>query len=302
MPLSQFLFLPGKPLSCPSFISFFHLDPEIWPFSGTTQPVLRARIPGSELQSQTLIIPPLCNLPSLEYLQVPSDVFRNSFSPSQVFWYPCWVLQCRLHGPPNSNITWIPVFLIPNSWLTSHIGHPGCHAVVSSCRLEVSEFYLLWMTSSRSSCRKSPTDFKNTRSEKAFLCLGSELFSIYCPHHPIIECSFSFPFYDKIELSMGERMLARKKHEGSLTAEKPSNPEATRDLAALFSDSPQSGTKLTRVQQRRSQPHTHTHTFPDPHLPVNSPPLGYNSHRRGHLVSQAAGNEKGGQTMAQRRR
>lgn len=107
--------------------------------------------------------------------------------------------------------------------------------------------------------QKSPTDFKNTRSEKAFLCLGSELFSISCPHHPIIECSFFFPFCDKIELSTGERMLARKKkHEGSLTAEKPSNPEDTRSLAAQFSDSPQSGPKLTGVQQRRSQPPPYT--------------------------------------------
>lgn len=70
---------------------------------------------------------------------------------------------------------------------------------------------------------------------------------------------------------MGERMLARKKHEGSLTAEKPSNPEDTRSLAAQFSDMPQSGTKLTRVQQRRSQPPPYT-SFQTPifqsiHLP-----------------------------------
>lgn len=72
-------------------------------------------------------------------------------------------------------------------------------------------------------------DFKNTRSEKAFLCLGSELFSIYCPHHPI-EGSF-FPFCDKIELGMGERMLVRQ---NSPIAEKSSNPEDTRSLAAVF--------------------------------------------------------------------
>lgn len=50
----------------------------------------------------------------LEHLQVSSDGYRNSFPALPGLMVSPPGLQCRLHGPANSN-PWIHVFLIPNS-------------------------------------------------------------------------------------------------------------------------------------------------------------------------------------------